>query len=387
MPLDVDQPPIFSLLEDRASVAIRWKKWKTRFQFYLDAKGVTNRPQRRALLLHVAGPEVQVIFSTLPPPLTTYEEIQTALDKHFTPKTNIRYERVLFRQVRQEECETTDSFVTRLRKLAETCEFHDTEDAILDQLIERCAYSQLRRKALQETDLTLEKMLLLARAMEASDRQAKVIEGNNHSSQSAKSVVNQIKKNARTKVDGKNTVNTTNSKYKLSHPTQPQGNKQTTTNRKCYRCDYTNHAPWQKDKCPAMSQQCSSCKKIGHFASMCRTKKKVYATSKPTESNAETEQLGESQDNKGDNDLHWAFRVDSVRSSQQRIMLNITLNGKPVNMQLDTAADVTLVSENLARSIPNVKIMPSKVQLLDYSGNNIKVVGAMDVDAGYDRKE
>ena len=230
-------------------------------------------------------------------------------------------------------------------------------------------------------------MLQLARAMEASDRQAKVIEGNNHSSQPAKSVVNQVKKNARTKVDGKNTVNITNSKYKPSYPMQPQSNKLTMTNKKCYRCGYTNHAPWQKDKCPAASQQCSSCKKIGHFASVCRTKKKVYVTEKPTESNVEAEQLGEFQDNKGDNDLHWAFRVDSVRSSQQRIMLNITLNGKPVNMQLDTAADVTLVSENLAKSIPNVQITPSKVQLLDYSGNNIKVVGAMNVDVGYDQKQ
>lgn len=134
MPLDVEQPPAFSLVEDPSSVAIRWKKWKTRFQFYIVATGVTNDAQKRALLLHVAGPEVQEIFSTLPAPLATYDEVQTALEKHFTPKTNVRYERVLFRQVKENAHEDTDSFVTRLRKLAETCEFHDTEDAILDQL-------------------------------------------------------------------------------------------------------------------------------------------------------------------------------------------------------------------------------------------------------------
>ena len=125
----------------------------------MDAAGITNAVQKRALLLHVAEPEVQEIFSTLPAPLTTYVKVQSALDKHFTPKTNIRYERVLFRQVKQEELETTYRFVTRLRKLAKTCEFQDTEDAILDQVIEKCFSSQLRRKALQDTDLTLEKML------------------------------------------------------------------------------------------------------------------------------------------------------------------------------------------------------------------------------------
>ena len=102
-------------------------------------------------------------------------------------------------------------------------------------------------------------MLQLARAMEASDRQAKIIEGNNHVSQQAKSV-NQIKKNPKPKVDGKNPIQV-NTKAKQSIPTQHQDNKQTAGNRKCYRCGYTNHAPWQKDKCPASSKECSACKK------------------------------------------------------------------------------------------------------------------------------
>ena len=76
--------------------------------------------------MHSVGPEVQDIADTLVTednPLDTVEATLEALATYFAPQMNIRYERVLFRKIRQESGETTDTFVTRLRKLAETCEF------------------------------------------------------------------------------------------------------------------------------------------------------------------------------------------------------------------------------------------------------------------------
>ena len=51
----------------------RWKRWLTSFELFADGKGLiitetTNanmRQRRRAMLLHLAGPDVQEIFSTL----------------------------------------------------------------------------------------------------------------------------------------------------------------------------------------------------------------------------------------------------------------------------------------------------------------------------------
>ncbi|KAK3895908.1 hypothetical protein Pcinc_000408 [Petrolisthes cinctipes] len=180
MPLDVAQPPAFSVVADPSSVASRWKKWTQAFTFYLDATGVTNAVQKRALFLHIAGQEVQEIFDTFSGELDTFEKAISALDKYFVPLVNMRYERVLFRQIHQESNEPTDTFVTRLRKLAESCNFHDSEDAILDQAIEKCASSQLRRKVLQERNITLDKFLQIARAMEAADRHADIIEGSSN---------------------------------------------------------------------------------------------------------------------------------------------------------------------------------------------------------------
>ena len=41
----------------------RWKKWKRSFKLYLTGKGVTDDAQKRALLLHAAGVDVQIYFT------------------------------------------------------------------------------------------------------------------------------------------------------------------------------------------------------------------------------------------------------------------------------------------------------------------------------------
>lgn len=143
---------------------------------------------------------------------------------------------------------------------------------------------------------------------------------------------------------------------------------------------------WQKDKCPAASKKCSACEKSKHFPCMCKTKEKVSVAADTTESNSK--QPSKSDNSKGNIDFQFATRIFSVgKYPPKRIMLSLTLNGKQVNMQLDTAANVTLVSENLVKSIPNVRITPSKVQIKDYSGNDIKVAGAMDANLCHEEKE
>ena len=52
---------------------LRWKRWLRAFELFADGKGlilneenINNRQRRHALLLHLAGTDVQDIFSTLP---------------------------------------------------------------------------------------------------------------------------------------------------------------------------------------------------------------------------------------------------------------------------------------------------------------------------------
>ena len=50
---------------DPASIAQRWKKWKKRFEYFLQTSGITNDNRKLALILHIEGPDTQDIFETL----------------------------------------------------------------------------------------------------------------------------------------------------------------------------------------------------------------------------------------------------------------------------------------------------------------------------------
>ena len=138
------------------------------------SKGVTNEGQRVALLLHSGGMELQEIYYTLVPEdtKTTFNDCVAALDNYFTPKVNVPFERHVFRQIQQMEGETIDQFVGRLRQKAISCDFANVDEAIRDQIIEKCKDSRLRRKFLEKaSDATLTVIQETARVHEAVNTQ------------------------------------------------------------------------------------------------------------------------------------------------------------------------------------------------------------------------
>ena len=174
--LDLPAIPPFSVAET-SSLAQRWDKWTKSLEYYIRTSGISDQKQKRAILLHLAGAEVQEIFETLP---ETGDDYKTALEKltaHFNSCKNIAFERHVFQQATQKADETMDAYVTRLRNLSKTCEFGTSlHEMIRDQIIEKCASTALRRRLLRERELTLDNLLLIARSFELADRQALEIE-------------------------------------------------------------------------------------------------------------------------------------------------------------------------------------------------------------------
>ena len=118
-----------------------------------------------------------VIFDTLPDTGgdNDYDTAVAKLNEYFSPQTNIAYEVFNFPQSKQNEDESLDTFHTRLRQLAKTCEFSDINKEIKEHIILTCTSSSLRRRALRE-NLSLENLLKLGRALELSEKQAKQVE-------------------------------------------------------------------------------------------------------------------------------------------------------------------------------------------------------------------
>lgn len=167
----------FSVSIDRTTLGPRWAKWVKSLEYYMTASSITDKAQMRAMLLHLAGTEVQDVFETLSETGDDYKTALARLTQYFEPRKNISFERHKFRQACQGATESMDAFVTRLRELAKSCDFKTTaEEMIRDQIVDKCASNSLRRRFLRETDLTLDTILEIARAGEAADLHASKIE-------------------------------------------------------------------------------------------------------------------------------------------------------------------------------------------------------------------
>jgi hypothetical protein len=80
--LDLRAPSSFKVLGDNTNLSKAWEQYFKRFEYYLKATGVTKDEQKRALLLHVAGEEVQDIIETLDNTGTKYDQaVSHALDR------------------------------------------------------------------------------------------------------------------------------------------------------------------------------------------------------------------------------------------------------------------------------------------------------------------
>ena len=146
MKLDIVSPGSFRVIGEQTNLNKAWEQYLKRFEIYIKAANITNDGQKRALLLHVAGMEVQDIFETFADQGTSYAEAVAKLSEYFQPKKNISYERHVFHKAKQQSEETIDNYVVRLSKLAISCEFGDKNEIIRYQIVNSCVSSKLKKK-------------------------------------------------------------------------------------------------------------------------------------------------------------------------------------------------------------------------------------------------
>ena len=143
------------------------------------AMDVKDTKRQKAVLLHYGGSDLSDMYYTLQSEDDIeFKHVKVKLDAYFEPKVNVTFETYTIRQLSQDENESIDKFVTRLREAAGRCNFHDKDREIKDQIVRKCYSDRLRRKALRENP-TLDNLIAAARAMEMADLQAKTMEDAN----------------------------------------------------------------------------------------------------------------------------------------------------------------------------------------------------------------
>ena len=331
--------PSFSVHEDNASVGPRWKKWLKRFEIFLAAHDVKDATRKRALLLYSAGEEVSDIFETLPDrgEEKDYAKAVTALNAYFQPKVNKTYEIYMFRNASQNSGESLDSYCTRLRRLAQTCEFANEDEEIKSHIVVSCLSSRLRRRALRE-DMDLKALLDYGRGLEMSDKQAKGIE----------------------------------EQEKLAKVAEVQAvreEKPKSENKKCYRCG--ENYPHKGRPCPALNESCKHCRKKGHFTKVCRSRlnfKKV---------NTVDEKDG---DESTDEEYTYRITLHSMRDKIQPFT-EITIGGKRVKCLIDSGAGVNVIDTCSFNQLESIPITPTSKRIYGYrSSEPLPVIGKFEAE-------
>lgn len=191
-------PEKLDLEGDSISVGLKWEKWKRSVLLYLEAADIVTPAKKRATLLVLGGMPLQEIYYNLPGAsvepeenMDVFEIAINKLNEYFLPKQSKIYERYIFRLIKQEAGENFEKFLIKLRNQAAKCEFDKPDEHIIDQIIEKCRSSELRKKMLTMGDeITLDEVITVANTLEFVDYQ---LESREHKDWTKTNEVNAIK--------------------------------------------------------------------------------------------------------------------------------------------------------------------------------------------------
>lgn len=224
---------------------IRWEKYIRDVKLNIEINDIVAERQR-LYFLAIAGPYIQELDEQLAvydqskdedvnkDKKSSFEQLLWRLERHFKPKYNEAMEKVLFRQIKQEENEDIENFIVKLRNQAKRCKFSNEDDEIKTQIIVNCRSQKLREKLL-EKDLELHEIVQIARLSEMKQRY--------FSEQDEK-------------------------KEALNYSLQSQRKLES---RSCFACGRTGHIA-KSPECSAKNRTCRKCGKVGHFDKVCKTK-------------------------------------------------------------------------------------------------------------------
>eukprot|EP00731_Ephydatia_muelleri_P037001 Em0374g4a len=272
-----------------------WTCYCERLEQFFQANGIDDEGKRRAVLLSVCGGSVYQLIRNLvapgKPADKSFSELVTLVRTHFRPSSSVTVQRYNFNSRSQRDGESVSQFVAELRKLSEHCDFGNTlEDMLRDRLV--CGIRDIRVQR--------------SRA-ELAEKNVQDLQ------QSEGSPVHPV------------------------HKVEPAG-KPWSGN--CSRCGGKHKA----SDCRCKSLDCYKCGKRGHLARVCRSH--GGGGSKGTRSDElSDERSGKKPLDTEKTETYALYNLSSSKSRMPLVQL-LTVNGTPLQMQVDTGAVVSLISES-----------------------------------------
>ena len=279
------------------------------------------------------------------------------------------------REMKQQDGEPVDRFVMRMRVLAKKCNYGNEaaiEDHLIDQFIIGAKCDAVRKKLLDQdpSTLNLKTCLQYAQTYESTASQL------HHMQQASVSAVKaQVKNNHRQK-DGK--------KSRASHNVKT--------------CGWCGGGTHDRSKCPAKDAECGKCKKIGHYARVCRSEK--HQSKKKTSENFSNVNANTSPQELALEELQ--FDIIGTKDRQRtEAFANVRIVPYPgrythLHGKVDTGAQGNILPLRVYRQIYPQRVnndglpstlKPSPTVLTAYNGTTIKQFGTITLDCQYQGSE
>lgn len=348
-----------------------WIKFHNRFEIYLGASGreqdistIANEDDKKRylnsigkLLLNIAGEEataLAVTFGLSDENKFNYNQLVTKFAAYAKTEVNDTYERFIFNSCVQQEGQTTDQYVTELKKKVKHCGYGDKEDEFIrDRLVVGLRDKKMQEALFRVKNLTLDKAI----------QDCRVAEQSRHYTRELRSASNGQQNNINQNVDAV--------RFKFKKKPHPEGKQEgfKKFKKKCSKCNY-NHA---YGKCPAFGQTCMKCKGTNHFAAKCEENKK----------NIKAHSTEEKAEEKVDSIAYEVYFTDHVKidsllpkSRTVEYRQEIKVEGIPVCFKLDPGAHRSVLPLEVFQSLKTSKCLKkANVKIKPYGKNTPTLTG------------
>lgn len=350
---------VFGKVDEFDGSKEEWTQYVERVNHFFEANDIADAGKKRAILLSVIGSSTYALLRNLVSPAKpgekSYDELVSVLKDHYNPTPSETVQRSRFNSRFRKPGESVATFVAELRALAEFCNYGSSLDKMIrDRVVCGIMNGKIQAKLLAENPetLSLKRAVEIAQSLETASKNAKELA--QQEGTASPETVHQV--------------------------TPPRRGKDTGSAKKfngsCFCCGRVGH---KREQCRLKDEVCRGCGKTGHLVRVCRNKsrrKRQLYRKKPVH------HLEESPEEDSDDDCT-LYSLNSA-SKPRPYMVSMDINDKSLQMEIDTGASLTLVSECTFRDFwPTLKLSHTGVKLHSYSGEPVSVVGTANVTVKY----
>lgn len=305
------QPVRFDADPYSPDAAAQWTHWYRTFSHFIQCIESHN-PNKLELLINYLSPTVYQSVSLCP----TYEDAVQTLKSLYAPSKSEIFARHLLSTCRQENDQSLDQYIQKLRALASDCNYEAVtsdlrrDEAIRDSFITGLSSNQIRQRLLEHRTLTLAEAVEKAKAFEMAYKQSLSYQT---------LLAPKVCSLPSTKPQPEETVAAASPAIAC-----PVGRSES----KCFFCGNLRH---QRTVCPAREAICRHCGKKGHFQKVCRS----AIARKPVASTNES--------------FLAALTIAAAPSSLKSATCQVFVNGIALSALIDTGSSESYVCQSVAQ--------------------------------------